>query len=272
MKKPAVPKANIVTIIVLCMLIAVITVQSFLSSCSVQANESTGKVQTYATPDTATADEAVLTASTEPTSETSEPTTQKSTEKPTKPEKDENTEPVTKKKNSADNETTQPSTQKETVQWATVMTMETKCSYEEQWEKGYLVAIDYPDKTYQTYHIDLTDEDRDVLEHLCTGEFEVGGFIGEALIAQCVKDAMCFDGYKTVEDVRVKCGYAASLDNTPTQEVKNAVSYIFDQDHAAVQHRIMYMYNPSLVSSAFHESQNYILTYEGQRFFDRWGY
>ena len=40
----------------------------------------------------------------------------------------------------------------------------------------------------------------------------------------------------------------------------------------AVQHRIMYMYNPDMVQSAFHESQNYILTYQTVRFFDRWGY
>ena len=104
------------------------------------------------------------------------------------------------------------------------------------------------------------------------GEFGSGGFIGPALIAQAVKDAMCFDGYKTVEEVRVKCRYDASLDNEPTQDVKDAVSYVFDQDKAAVQHRIMYMYNPYMVSSAFHESQNYVLTYEGIRFFDRWGY
>ena len=43
-------------------------------------------------------------------------------------------------------------------------------------------------------------------------------------------------------------------------------------NHDAVQHRILYMYNPLLVASEFHESQNYILTYEDVRFFDRWGY
>ena len=51
-----------------------------------------------------------------------------------------------------------------------------------------------------------------------------------------------------------------------------AVSYIFDENKDAVQHRIMYMYNPDMVQSAFHESQNYILTYQTVRFFDRWGY
>ena len=56
------------------------------------------------------------------------------------------------------------------------------------------------------------------------------------------------------------------------QECIQAVSYIFDENKDAVQHRIMYMYNPDMVQSAFHESQNYILTYQTVRFFDRWGY
>ena len=41
---------------------------------------------------------------------------------------------------------------------------------------------------------------------------------------------------------------------------------------SAVQHRMLYMYNPYMVKSAFHESQNFILSYQGVRFFDRFGY
>ena len=48
--------------------------------------------------------------------------------------------------------------------------------------------------------------------------------------------------------------------------------YIFDDDGSAVQHRMLYMYNPYMVKSAFHESQNFILSYQGVRFFDRFGY
>ena len=104
------------------------------------------------------------------------------------------------------------------------------------------------------------------------GEFGSGGFIGAALIAQSVKDAMCFDGYPTVESVIKNCHYTGSTKIGTNDACIQAVSYIFDENKDAVQHRIMYMYNPDMVQSAFHESQNYILTYQTVRFFDRWGY
>ncbi len=283
MKKPIESRINIILIIVLCLLIAFLAVQGVLKRCSVTNENKLTPPRVYATPDYSTIDQ-VLTKTTEPSSATgsvtvNESTTEKKTEQTTKNKEEETatekqkatTEPTEKKEETTE-ATTEPTTEEQTLYYATVMTMETRATLEEQWNEGYIVAIDYPDKTYKTFHVELTDEDRDVLEHLCMGEFGSGGFIGAALIAQCVKDAMCFDGYKTVEDVRVNCRYDASLNNTPSQEVKDAVSYIFDQDQAAVQHRLMYMYNPYIVYSSFHESQNYILTYGDVRFFDRWGY
>ena len=133
------------------------------------------------------------------------------------------------------------------------------------------MAIDNPDKTYECSKVTLTDEDRDLLERLCMGEFGSGGFIGAALIAQSVKDAMCFDGYPTVASVIENCHYTGSTKIGTNQECIQAVSYIFDENKDAVQHRIMYMYNPDMVQSAFHESQNYILTYQTVRFFDSGG-
>lgn len=262
MKKTLESKINLIVIIVLCAFIVFIVCHGMLVKANGQGEFS--DLQVYATPDMALAVTVPIPPdATEPAS-TTEPTTEATTVEETE-ETSQTTEATTEA-------TTEPTTEEETVQWATVMTMETKASLQEQWDNGYIVAIDYPDKTYRTFHIELTEEDRDILERLCMGEFGTGGFIGAALIAQCVKDAMCFDGYKTVEEVRVNCKYDASLDTPPSQEVKNAVSYIFDYDQAAVQHRIMYMYNPYLVQSSFHESQNYILTYGEIRFFDRWGY
>ena len=159
-----------------------------------------------------------------------------------------------------------------TVPFATAIPPKEPVDYQSQWDAGYLVAIDNPDKTYECSKVTLTDEDRDLLERLCMGEFGSGGFIGAALIAQSVKDAMCFDGYPTVASVIENCHYTGSTKIGTNQECIQAVSYIFDENKDAVQHRIMYMYNPDMVQSAFHESQNYILTYQTVRFFDRWGY
>lgn len=266
-------KVNMILSAAVVLLVVLFLFQAIISGSSIKTADAVVDAAA-ASPDSISTADQVAAKYTETVAPTRQPETEK-TVKETKAkaaeEKQKSTEPTEKPTQKATAKPTEP-TEPETIQWATVMTMETKCSYEEQWNAGYIVAIDYPDKIYQTFHIELTEEDRDVLEHLCMGEFGTGGFIGAALIAQCVKDAMCFDGYKTVEEVRVACRYDASLNNTPTQEVKDAVSYIFDEDHAAVQHRMMYMYNPNLVQSAFHESQNYILTYQGVRFFDRWGY
>lgn len=163
-------------------------------------------------------------------------------------------------------------TQEITVPFATAVPPKTPPDYNAQWNAGYLVAIDNPDTIYKCGEVKLCDKDRDLLERLCMGEFGSGGFVGAALIAQAVKDAMCFDGYASVQAVIDECHYTGRTDIKANDACKQAVKYIFDENHDAVQHRIMYMYNPMLVQSAFHESQNYILTYQDVRFFDRWGY
>lgn len=206
---------------------------------------------------------------TEPTETTVQPATKKKEKKKSTQSTTKSAE-TTKKTETTVPVTTQASTQ--ALYYATAIPVETPASYEEQWSAGYLVAIDNPDTTYECAKVTLTDEDRDLLERLCYGEFGSGGFIGAALIAQCVKDAMCFDGYPTVESVIKNCHYDGSTEKGTSTACKQAVSYIFDQNKEAVQHRMMYMYNPTMVYSAFHESQNYILTYQNVRFFDRWGY
>ncbi len=163
-------------------------------------------------------------------------------------------------------------TTQEVVPFATAITPEVPADYGEQWDLGYLIAIDNPDKSYACSQVTLTEEDRDLLERLCMGEFGSGGFLGASLIAQAVKNAMCFDGYTSVAQVIRECRYTGSTDIGTNDACRQAVRYIFDDNHDAVQHRIMYMYNPYMVQSAFHESQNFILSYGGVRFFDRWGY
>ncbi len=191
-------------------------------------------------------------------------TVQPSTAATTKPKETEAT--------NAETTSTAASTQRATVQFATAIPVAEPADYNEQWNAGYLVAIDNPDKSYQCGQVTLSDHDRDLLERLCMGEFGSGGFVGAALIAQSVKDAMCFDGFRSVDTIIADYHYTGSTNIPANDACKQAVRYIFDENHDAVQHRILYMYNPLLVDSEFHESQNYILTYEDVRFFDRWGY
>lgn len=164
---------------------------------------------------------------------------------------------------------TQPTTMEPPVPFATAAAPAEPADYQAQWDAGYLLAIDNPDTSYVTTHVTLTDADRDLLERLCMGEFGSGGFIGAALIAQSVKDAMCFDGYTSVADVIKYYRYDGRTDVGTNSACKQAVRYIFDDNHDAVQHRLLYMYNPYLCTSSFHESQRFILSYQGVRFFDR---
>lgn len=250
-------KVNTILSVTLVVVSLLIVLQTAFSNTMLSAGESSADdaQQTinndYAVE--AMAQDAIILTTTEPV-ETQKPT---KAVKPTKP-----VEPTT----------VEPTTAEPTVAFATAIPPKNPVDYNAQWEAGYLVAIDNPDTTYKCAQVTLSDPDRDLLERLCMGEFGTGGFVGASLIAQAVKNAICFDGYRSVAQVIRECRYTGSTDCVANEECKKAVRYIFDENHDAVQHRIMYMYNPDLVQSAFHESQNYILTYENVRFFDRWGY
>ena len=145
-------------------------------------------------------------------------------------------------------------------------------SYDAQWDEGYLVAIDNPDHSYSAVHVELSDSNRDLLERLCMGEFGEGGEVGSALIAQAVRDAMNYYGIDDVAEVIKLLHYTGSTRIPASQSCKNAVSFIFDMDESAIQHRILYMYNPKQLSSgfsSFHESQKYVCTFMNVRFFDK---
>lgn len=130
-----------------------------------------------------------------------------------------------------------------------------------------LVNIENPDKNYQGVKLDVGDE-RELLERIVMGEAGGEGFLGQALVAQCIRDALVYKDMDSVQEVITKMKYSGSLDKKPTEEVKRAVSYIFDEGKNAVQHRILYFYAPKIVKSKFHESQNYIYSHKGHKFFD----
>lgn len=178
-----------------------------------------------------------------PTAKPTEKPTEKATEKPTEP-----------------------------MIFATAAPVANKASYSEQWNKGYLVAIDNPDKGYRCPHIELSDKNRDLLERLCMGEYGTGGFTGAALIAQAVKNAMAEYKIDDVATVIKRLRYDGRTDRAASESCKKAVVYVFDMDKDAVQHRILYMYNPKGTKSGFskfHESQKYICNFGAVRFFDK---
>lgn len=254
-------KSNMVLSVILVILSVIIVYQTVFTGSVINAGESTADM---AMANAKVNPSVTAASSAQPTATKPQTTAEKTEPSSSKPAKKKKKTSVTTKPTA---KTTEP-----TVAFATAIPPEHPADYQAQWNAGYLVAIDNPDTTYQCGQVTLSDYDRDLLERLCMGEFGSGGFIGAALIAQAVKNAICFDGYTSVQAVIDSCHYTGRTDMGTNEECKRAVRYIFDENHDAVQHRIMYMYNPLLVQSAFHESQNYIMTYQDVRFFDRWGY
>lgn len=131
----------------------------------------------------------------------------------------------------------------------------------------FLLDIEQTDPEYKGKQLDVTGEDRELLERLVHGESGNQGFTGAALVAQAIRDAMVYDGYDSVYEVRSALGYAGRVDLEPNQDVKDAVAYVFDEGNSAVQHRILYFYSSN---GGWHETQNFIVEYKAHRFFDRW--
>ena len=71
-------------------------------------------------------------------------------------------------------------------------------------------------------------------------------------------------GVNTIEFIS-EYGYYGSTSIEPNADVKAAVSYIFDENGPAVQHRVLCFY---IGSSAWHETQNFVVELDGVRFFD----
>lgn len=154
--------------------------------------------------------------------------------------------------------------------FATAATQATKASYQKQWDSGYLIALDYPDASYKCPHVELSEENRVLIEKICLAEFGTGGFNGAALIAQSIKNAMVYYGTDNVEALIGKLKFSGRKSSNTSETVREAITYVFDMDLDAVQHRILYKYNPDVMGgpSKFHESKEYVCTYNNVRFFD----
>lgn len=136
-------------------------------------------------------------------------------------------------------------------------------------DQGGLLNIDNPDPNYGFKVVNVTGSERTLLEALVMGEAGNQGYIGAALVAQCIKDAMVYEGYKSVAEVRSKLKYTGSISYAPNEDVKKAVAYVFDEGGYAVQHPILFFYyiRNGLNMNGFHETQMFIIQYKDHRFF-----
>ena len=91
------------------------------------------------------------------------------------------------------------------------------------------------------------------------------GFTGCALVAQSIRDSMNRSGTSSIDQIIYEYQYFGSTCIEPNQDVLDAVSYIFDENGSAVQHRVLCFY---IGYSAWHETQTFLCELDGVRFFD----
>lgn len=132
-----------------------------------------------------------------------------------------------------------------------------------------IVACANIDTTYKPKHVNLSAYDRAKVERLVMGEAGGMGYKGSALVAQTIRDTMVLEKNNSIDYIISSYQYEGSTDNEPTAAVKKAVSYIFDNDGYAVQHRLIYFYASDLIESEWHETQDYVASCGAERFFDR---
>ena len=133
----------------------------------------------------------------------------------------------------------------------------------------FLLDTDNVDYNYHGQPLYLSDSERTELAHLIMGEAGGEGFEGCCLLAQCVRDAMVYRGYNTIQEVIDGMTYYGYKYET-CEDVENAIDYIFVQGNSAVQHRILVMYASDLCNGSWHETQNFVYQHNFVRFFDMW--
>lgn len=132
------------------------------------------------------------------------------------------------------------------------------------------------DDTYKGVTYKLNSEERAFIEAIVMGEFGTS-YIGSVCIAQCIRDALvnglCKDPMKLRNNyLNGGMGYVGYNTNV-TQNVKDAVSFVFDKGGSAVQHRCYVMCTSSYYYNNpgnWHSTQNFIFQYENVLFFDYW--
>jgi spore germination cell wall hydrolase CwlJ-like protein len=95
---------------------------------------------------------------------------------------------------------------------------------------------------------------------------EAGGepYDGQVAVAQCIRDAAIKDSIRPSE-VIIEYKYTPDR-KEPTQSVQEAVRAVFDRGESVID-TAYYFYAPALVTSKWHEAQEFVAELGGHRFF-----
>lgn len=112
---------------------------------------------------------------------------------------------------------------------------------------------------------DLTDAEYWEVASVVTAEAGGEPIEGMLAVAQCILQACEDDGIRPCEAV-TKYKYAKNRPE-PTEEALEAVQAVFDFGQVATIEPIKYFYAPARCQSDWHESQVYVMTINGHKFF-----
>ena len=111
----------------------------------------------------------------------------------------------------------------------------------------------------------LTAEQRTLIEEVVSAEARGESYEGQVAVAQCILNA-CLKHDITPERAISKYKYTTNRAK-PTKSVKKAVAAVFDRGEGVTEEPILYFYAPDLVTSDFHESQDFVIEIGCHRFF-----
>ena len=117
----------------------------------------------------------------------------------------------------------------------------------------------------KTPYFELSEYERWVVECIVMGEAGGEPWDGQRLVAQCILNACLRDGILPSE-VRSQYKYAGWNDS-PSEEVRAAVSAVFDDGDVVTDEPILWFYAPKHCVSKWHETQVHVLTVGGHKFF-----
>ena len=110
----------------------------------------------------------------------------------------------------------------------------------------------------------ITDKEREIVECIVSGEAGNESNLGKMLVAQCILDA-CIQDEIRPDEVRTKYQYSGWREEV-TDEVKQAVSDIFDYGKLGVDDNILWFYAPKYAKGNFHNTQRFVIE-EGNHLF-----
>ena len=132
-----------------------------------------------------------------------------------------------------------------------------------------MLEVDVSEMETTATRYGLTDAERDIVERVVMAEAGGEGFDGQRLVAQCILNTAEAMDLRPDEVVTAPNQYASPA-NEASQEVKEAVSAVFDDGDMVTDEPIRWFYAPRYVDSAWHKSKRYVLTYQNHKFFAEW--